>query len=74
MFHAKVGGKFAAFCVLDSDVDTHANNLREGLLSTAEEVLVRERTTIQPRVTNEVLNLVLIEEVEVTVCLSLIHI
>ena len=67
MFHAKVGGKFAAFCVLDSDVDTHANSLREGLLSTAEEVLVRERRTIQPRVTNEVLNLVLIEEVEVTV-------
>ena len=57
MFKAKVGGKFAALCVLDSDVDTIANSLKEGLLLTAEEVLGRRRTKIQPWVTNEVLDL-----------------
>ena len=57
MFQAKVGGKVAALCVLGSDVDTIANSLKEGLLSTAEEVLGRQRKNIQPRVTNEVLDL-----------------
>ena len=53
MFKAKVGGKFAALCVLDSDVDILENSLKEVLLSTAEEVLGRQRKTIQPCVTNE---------------------
>ena len=57
MFQAKVGGKGAALCVLGSDVDTIANSLKEGLLSTAEEVLGRQRKTIQPWVTHEVLDL-----------------
>ena len=45
MFQAKVGGKFSAFCFLDSDVDTLANSLKEVLLSTAEKVLGRQRKT-----------------------------
>ena len=57
MFQAKVGGKVAALCVLGSDVDTIANSLKEGLLSTAEEVLGRQRKKIQPWVTHEVLDL-----------------
>ena len=35
VFQANVGGKFAALRVLDSDVDTLANSIKEGLLSTA---------------------------------------
>ena len=56
MFQAKVGEKFAALCVLDSDVDTFASSLKEGLLSTAEEVPSRQKK-IQPWVTNKVLDL-----------------
>ena len=37
---------FAALCVLDSDGDNLANSLKEGLLSTAEEVLARQRKNI----------------------------
>ena len=48
-FQAKVGGKFAAFCVLDSDVGALASSLKEGLFSTAEEVLGRQRKKIQLR-------------------------
>ena len=57
MLQAKVGGKFAALYILDSKIDTLANSLKEGLLSTAEEVLGRQRKKIQPWVTNEVLDL-----------------
>ena len=57
LFHAKAGGKFAAFCVLDSDVDTLSDSLKEVLLSTAEEAFGSQRKKIQPRVTNEVLEL-----------------
>ena len=32
VFQTKVGGKFAALWVFDSDVDTLANSLKEGLL------------------------------------------
>ena len=39
VFPAKVGGKFAALSVLDSNVDSLANSLKEGLLSAAGEVL-----------------------------------
>ena len=56
VFQAKVGGKFAALCILDSDIDTLANSLKEGLLATADGVLGRQRTKIQPWVTNEVLD------------------
>ena len=48
VFQAKVHGKFAVFYVLDSDADTLANSLKEGLLSIAEEVLGRQRKNIQP--------------------------
>ena len=40
-----------------SDVDTLANSLKEGLLSTAEEVLGRQRKKIQSLVTNSILDL-----------------
>ena len=53
---ANRSGKFAALPVLDSDVDTRANSLKEVLLSTAEEVLWRQRKKIEPWVTNEVLH------------------
>ena len=46
VFQAKVGGKFAALYILDSNVDTITNSLKEGLLSTAEEVLARQRKNI----------------------------
>ena len=52
---AEAGRKFAGFCVRDSDVDTLANRLTEGLLSTAEEVLGRQKKKIQPWFKNEVL-------------------
>ena len=51
VFNAKVGEKFAALCILDSDIDTLANSLKEGLLATAEGVLGRQRMKIQPWVT-----------------------
>ena len=38
VFQARVGRKFTALCVLDSDVDTLANSPKEVHLSTAEEV------------------------------------
>ena len=55
MFKAGVGGKFAAFCVFDSDVDTFGKSLRQGLLSTAEEILGRQTEKIQVLVSKEVL-------------------
>ena len=39
VFNAKVGGKFSALCILDSDTDTLVNSLKEGLLATADRVL-----------------------------------
>ena len=46
VFQAKVAGKFAALCVLDSDEDTLANGLKEGLVSTAENIIGRKRKKI----------------------------
>ena len=57
MFQAKVGGTISAVCVFDSDADTLANNIREALLSTAEEVLGKQRKKIQSLVTNEIVDL-----------------
>ena len=53
VLQTKVGGKFLALCVLDSDVDTLANNLKEGLLSTAEEVPGRQRKKTQPTLSHK---------------------
>ena len=47
VYQAMVGGKLADFCVLDSDIDTLANSLKDVLLSTGEEVLRGQRTKIQ---------------------------
>ena len=57
MSQAKVGGKFAALYILDSKIDTLANSLKEGLLSTAEEVLGRQRKKIQLWIATNVLDL-----------------
>ena len=57
MFWARVGGRLAALCILHNDVNTLANSLKEVLVSTAEEVLGRQRKKIQTWVTNKVLNL-----------------
>ena len=57
IFQAQVGGKFAALNLLISDVDTLASDFREVLLTTAEEVLGRQRKKIKPWVTQEVLDL-----------------
>ena len=43
VFPAEIGGKFAAVCILDSDVDTLANSLKEVLLPAAEEALGNRR-------------------------------
>ena len=43
VFYAEVHAKSAALCVLDSDVDTFVYSLKDVLLSTAEEVLGRQR-------------------------------
>ena len=51
MLQAEVGGMFAALCILDSDTDTLANSLKEVLVATAEGVLGRQKTKIQPWVT-----------------------
>ena len=55
MLLAKIGGKFAALCVLGSDVDSLANSLKVVLLSIAEEVLGRHRKK-KTWVTHEVVN------------------
>ena len=57
MFQTEVGGKFAALCILDSDIDTFANSLNEVLVATAEGVLGKQKTKIQPWFTNEVLDI-----------------
>ncbi|XP_076438257.1 uncharacterized protein LOC143277357 [Babylonia areolata] len=57
VFQAQVGGKFAALNLMDTDVDTLANNIKEVLTTTAEQVVGKERKRIQPWVTNEVLDL-----------------
>ena len=43
VLQTKVGGKFAALCILDNDVETLTNSLKEVLLSTADKVLGRQR-------------------------------
>ena len=53
----KVCGTFAALCVIDSDVDTLAKRLKDGLLSTIEEVVERLWKKNEPWITNEVLDL-----------------
>ena len=56
-FRAQVGGRFAALAVMNDDVDTLANNIKEVLTESAEEILGRSRKKLQPWVTNEVLDL-----------------
>ena len=46
VFQAEVGGKFAVLCILDSNIDTLANSLKEVLVATAKGVLGRQKTKI----------------------------
>ena len=57
IFQTHVGGKCAALSLLDSNVDTHASNIKEVPLTTAEVVLGRQRKKTQPWLTNVVLDL-----------------
>jgi len=57
IFQANIGGKFVALTAIDNDVDTLANNIKEVLMTAAEETLRRSRTKKQPWVINEVLDL-----------------
>jgi len=57
VFQAKIGGKFAALNFLDSDVDTMAADIKDVLLSSAAEVLGKEKRKKQPWVTSEILDL-----------------
>ena len=52
-----VGGKFAALTTINQDVDSLANNLKEVLISTAEEVIGRKRSKKQLWFTNDILDL-----------------
>ena len=56
VFQAQVGGKFAALNLIDSDVEMLTGDIKEGLLTTAEEVLGKRQKKIQPWITNEVLD------------------
>ncbi|XP_071500074.1 uncharacterized protein [Diadema antillarum] len=57
IFKAQVGGKFAVLSVLDNDIDTLAGNIKEVLLTTADEVLGKQQKRSKPWVTTEVLDL-----------------
>ena len=58
VFQAKVDGKFAALCVLDSDIHSFANSLkRGGGYSQQLKRSLGDRKKIQPWVTNEALDM-----------------
>lgn len=57
IFQATLGGKFAALNVLDKDVDELSNEIDTALLTSAEEVLGKQRSKKQPWITNEALDL-----------------
>ena len=57
VFQAQVGGKFTALNLIDSNVEMIAGNIKEVLLTTAEEVLGKRWKKIQLWITNEVLDL-----------------
>ena len=57
VFQACIGGKFAALNLIDSDVDTMASEVKEVLLSSADEILGKRRRKIKPWVTDTVLDL-----------------
>ena len=54
MSQAQVGGKFAALCIKKKG---YSQQQKERLLSTAEEVLGRQKKKIQPWVINKILDL-----------------
>ena len=57
IFQAQLGGRFAVLNLLDRDVDDLAEEFKEAVLDTAEEVLGRQRKKTQPWIPNEVLDL-----------------
>ncbi|PVD39481.1 hypothetical protein C0Q70_02115 [Pomacea canaliculata] len=56
-FKDTIGGKFAALNPVECDVGTPTGNIKEMPLSTAQEVLGRQRNNKQPWVTNDILDL-----------------
>ena len=57
IFQARLGGRFAALSVLDTDLNTLATDLNEVVRVTAEEVLGRQRKKHRPWITNDILDL-----------------
>ena len=57
VFQAQVEGMFAALNLIDSNVEMLTGDIKEVLLTTAEEVLGKRQKKIQPWITNEVLDL-----------------
>ncbi|PVD36463.1 hypothetical protein C0Q70_03447 [Pomacea canaliculata] len=57
IFMATAGGKFFALNLMECDVNTLSGNIKEVLLSTAQEVQGRQRKTKQQWVTNDILAL-----------------
>ena len=56
-FHAKIGGKFAALVTISEDVESMANDLKEFLIQSAEEVIGRSRKKKQEWMNEECLDL-----------------
>ena len=56
-FRATVGGKFAVLTLLHEDVDAMADNVRDVLFTSAEEVLGKRRRKKQPWVTSDILDM-----------------
>ena len=57
VFKAQIGDKITALNILDNDIDTICNNIKDVLLSSAEEVLRRERRNNKQLVTTELVDL-----------------
>ena len=57
VFEARVGGRFSALGLLENDINTMTDNIKEVLQETAAEVLGKEKKKNKPWVTNDILNL-----------------
>ena len=56
-FQAQIGTKFEALNILETDIDTITNDIKEVFLSSAEEVRGKERRKIKPWMTTEIIDL-----------------
>lgn len=57
LFQTKAGSKLAALDLLNTHVDTFADDIRKVLVTKSEEVLGKRRRKFQTWVTNEILDL-----------------